>query len=87
MNFVPRDGAPIYTTMGGNEDRSYAVCKRYDPNITRIEWVCENGEVITADDWTQDIILTVTSMSWEDLTGKIRAYDAAGNLVYEKKTV
>lgn len=87
MDFEPRNGAPIYTTMGGNDEICHVICKRDDPDIARIEWVCKDGTVIAADDWTQDIILTVTSMSWEDLTGKIRAYDAAGNLVYEKKTV
>lgn len=87
MNFEPRDGAPIYTTVGGNDTVSYMLCKRHDPDIVRIEWVCRDGTVIAADDWKQDIILTVTSMPWEDLTGDVRAYDAAGDLVCEKDII
>ena len=87
MDFEPRNGAPIYTTMGGNEDRSYAVCKRDDPDIARIEWVCKDGTVIAADDWTQDIILTVISSGLENAQGNVRAYDTAGNWVYEKEVI
>lgn len=63
------------------------ICKRDDPDIARIEWVCKDGTVIAADDWTQDIILTVISSGLENAQGNVRAYDAAGNLVYEKEVI
>ena len=87
MNFVPQDDAPIYTTMWGNNEISYVICKRHNPDIARIEWVCKDGTVIAADDWTQDIILTVIPSSWENAQGNVRAYDTAGNLAYEKEVI
>lgn len=87
MDFVPRDGAPIYTTMGGNDEVSYVICKRHDPDIVRIEWICKDGTVIEADDWAQDIILTVIPGEWENAQGIVRAYDGEGNLVCEKEVI
>lgn len=87
MNFVPQGDVPIDTTMWGNNEISYVICKRDDPDIARIEWVCKDGTVIAADDWTQDIILTVIPSSWENAQGNVRAYDTAGNLVYEKEVI
>jgi len=87
MDFESRDGAPIYTTMGGNDKICYDICKRHNPDIVRIEWVCQDGTVIAADDWTQDVILTVIPSGWENAQGNVRAYDAAGNLVCEKEVI
>lgn len=87
MNFVPQGDVPIDTTMWGNNEISYVICKRDDPDIVRIEWVCKDGTVIAADDWTQDIILTVISSGLENAQGNVRAYDTAGNLVCEKEVI
>lgn len=85
MNFQVAPDEPIFTGNAGNQNFGYCICKRYDPDIARIAWVCKNGEVIAADDWTDDIILTVIPGGWENTQGMVRAYDAAGKLVYEKE--